>query len=794
MVVATPKAGSQIVDTQGRTGIAEFDPNTGMPLAGASAFNPNTGTAIPVGTVATSSTPAKVSQITPQNVTTPGSGAATTDPSTVAPATSTPQPGSPTIQPTTQPSTTQPSTAPSGSTVPISPTAAKYQATFNAGAPSGANLDSSGSARAAVDAVSTAVAPPLPNNNPDVTQTVNDHVAAVQSDVANLTSYESTMQSVTSYQNEIASALGIPDLQAEDMNIKNVMNGSEDDIRSEISSTGGFATESQVEALTATRNKVLIKQATDIENSLSNAQNSLSMAVSSFSADQTTAVSSLKDKINNDSTVLGIYQGIQSNNISNAKWMVSQMGYTQYAATLNAADPTGATTAAAETYLNLPTGTLTNPDALSELDTYREQSLSNANTRLQQTYGLTADQIDSLGGGDSGIQANDGGSFASFPSMEAGMQAAQSLLTSSSYSELSVNDALQKWSGGGYGSEITKIPGTATISSLSPDQITTLLGDMTTAEGGQSAAGYRVNNPLDIKYVASSTPAIGTTGSSTINTSSPGYTSAIVGQTGITQARIDQLALQAATGQNLTTRGGLNKFALNAINNRSAELNSGGNISTNKAQLTALSTSLTAQTTYKNNIQQSLNKAEGGFNQLMTAFSGSGIDPSESTVQNSTVNKIAANLTGGQLFAYNAGLQEISADYAQVFSRNGVTSVATQTKATDILNGNISFKDLAQVQTELKAQGDIAVSSASDQITSLTGQINNIVSPGAEPASTADVSFGNGTLSFYGQETAVGGSFTINGTSFTVMSNGNLKGSDGKTYQTGPDGELQLAQ
>src|SRR3990167_2553037 len=54
-------------------------------------------------------------------------------------------------------------------------------------------------------------------------------------------------------------ATGVEDLNLEAMNLKNVIEGSEDDIRTEITKAGGFATDSQVLALTNARNKDNIK-------------------------------------------------------------------------------------------------------------------------------------------------------------------------------------------------------------------------------------------------------------------------------------------------------------------------------------------------------------------------------------------------------------------------------------------------------------------------------------------------------------------------------------------------------
>lgn len=53
-----------------------------------------------------------------------------------------------------------------------------------------------------------------------------------------------------------------------------------------------------------------------------------------------------------------------------------------------------------------------------------------------------------------GRQAKDGGVFAKFPSVEAGLQAQKDLLTSGSYANLSVSDAMKRWSNSGYGADL----------------------------------------------------------------------------------------------------------------------------------------------------------------------------------------------------------------------------------------------------------------------------------------------------------------------------------------------------
>jgi hypothetical protein len=368
--------------------------------------------------------------------------------------------------------------------------------------------------------------------------------------------------------------------------------------------------------------------------------------------------------------------------------------------------------------------------------------------------------------------------------MEQGISAAKQLLASSTYSGLSLNDAMQKWSGGGYGAEIApELDPSTPISSLSQDQLSGLINDMATAEGGQSAAGYAVNNPLDIKYVPQTQTASGVTPGG-INASAPGYSTVIVPNTGgNTQAAIDQAALSyALTGQlpaggRASTGAGL-QFA-QAVRAQAANLNSGGNIQANKATLTANATSLTAQTTYKNQIQNSLNKAEDSFSQIMDAFAGSGIDPSSSTYANSKLNSVSSNFTGGQIFAYKAALQELSADYSQVFSRGGQVTDSVRSQSEDILSGNISFSDLKKVQDELQAQGNIAVNDAQKQISTIQDNINGIISGGTTSSIVSSNSTSSGTSDSGNSATFVHGSLVLS------TPNGEKSYTPGQTFSVG---------
>lgn len=57
-------------------------------------------------------------------------------------------------------------------------------------------------------------------------------------------------------------------------------------------------------------------------------------------------------------------------------------------------------------------------------------------------------------GASQGSAATDGGNFAAFPSVEAGMKAARDLLRASSYTTLPLEQAMRRWSGNGYGADV----------------------------------------------------------------------------------------------------------------------------------------------------------------------------------------------------------------------------------------------------------------------------------------------------------------------------------------------------
>ena len=247
---------------------------------------------------------------------------------------------------------------------------------------------------------------------------------------------------------------------------------------------------------------------------------------------------------------------------------------------------------------------------------------------------------------------------------------------------------------------------------------------------------------LSGRYVGSQTSnsAAGITqsGDISIDSQSGGYSTAKLPGIGLTQAGLDIAAMQYASTGTMPSLGlGSGSTVANtraAIINRAAEINQGGSVAANKENLAANANALKQQVTYKNQTEQALNKAEAGFNQVMDAFKGSGINTSDSQFLNKTVNEITKQLTGGQLFAFQAGLTEVANDYAQVFARGGQRSVQGNELAQNTVNANISMSDLVNVQKELQAQGQTVIVTADQQISSIQVDINKMFKSNTQPA------------------------------------------------------------
>lgn len=329
--------------------------------------------------------------------------------------------------------------------------------------------------------------------------------------------------------------------------------------------------------------------------------------------------------------------------------------------------------------------------------------------------------------------AADGGNFLIFANPQVGVQAiGQLILNSPGYANMSAEAAIKRYNGGG-------AYGAATVGLDPKKDFQTQLKDpavlLSVSQAIAKAEGFTGKTD-------SSTTPIGAT-SSSIDTTTKGYTTDIIPKSGgLTQSAIDQAALQYAIDGVLPTGAKTSKGAgflqSTVIKNRAGQLNAGGNIVANKAQLKALTSTLVQQTEYLSTVERSLQNAEDGFKQVTTAFQNAGLNPSESKFQNSKLNDVR-NLFGSNTaarYAFDAGLTEVANEYSQVFSRGGQVTDSVRNRAGSILDGSMSLKDLEAIQTELQSQGAIVKNGSQYQVQKLQDQINKIINPNAKSTVT----------------------------------------------------------
>lgn len=137
----------------------------------------------------------------------------------------------------------------------------KYKGIHNTLQNSGTPVpDTSGPANAAITSVTPPPTPP-PYDSTKADQVIADDKAHAQY-LADYTAGQqspSQAETLTQHYSEMVNNLGIPAINTQLINMKNVIDGSEQDIRNEITKAGGLATESQVLAMTAARNKTMIQ-------------------------------------------------------------------------------------------------------------------------------------------------------------------------------------------------------------------------------------------------------------------------------------------------------------------------------------------------------------------------------------------------------------------------------------------------------------------------------------------------------------------------------------------------------
>lgn len=208
-----------------------------------------------------------------------------------------------------------------------------------------------------------------------------------------------TQQTFTQQYQDLMAQQGIPALQTELMNINNIMSGTEDDIRNEITKAGGFATDSQVQALTAARNKTLQKQATTLTQQLQLKDDYVNQIMQFSQADRADIQKQVDQKIGLTTQLSDLQDKMTNAAKDNYKTIITASGYSGLAKVL-AGNPTAQ--ANAENVLGLPQGTLSSPTMVSALSTPADKKLQFISGTANQSAGTfdpSTGKFTALGGG-----------------------------------------------------------------------------------------------------------------------------------------------------------------------------------------------------------------------------------------------------------------------------------------------------------------------------------------------------------------------------------------------------------
>lgn len=190
--------------------------------------------------------------------------------------------------------------------------------------------------------------------------------------------------------NKLRADSGVPELQTELLNINNVMRGTDQDIRNEIAKAGGTATESQVEAMSAARNKVLMNRAQYLSDALAVKNDYVNEIVNLTQADQTQVNNQLDRQIGFTEKLATLQKDMNTAAASNYDKIVTNIGYNGLA---NALKGNPAQMNYAENLLGLPKGSLSNPTFIENAKTLKEQTLAATVAQRDVTNALAMDRL-----------------------------------------------------------------------------------------------------------------------------------------------------------------------------------------------------------------------------------------------------------------------------------------------------------------------------------------------------------------------------------------------------------------
>ena len=155
----------------------------------------------------------------------------------------------------------------------------------------------------------------------------------------------------------------LPQLQTNMMNMQNVMNGTTDDIRNEVTTANGYATESMIQAMSTTRNNVLLKSYNTLLGQYNAASSWVDQQMTFSEDDRSNSMSMLNTKTGLVEQLGSYMQTAMNNTASNFSSLFSSLTPSGYASVFAGTPQQGL----AESLIGLPAGSLSNPDTLNAM-------------------------------------------------------------------------------------------------------------------------------------------------------------------------------------------------------------------------------------------------------------------------------------------------------------------------------------------------------------------------------------------------------------------------------------------
>lgn len=156
-------------------------------------------------------------------------------------------------------------------------------------------------------------------NDPGYQQLLTDANAAK--------STAATSETLTKQYQDLLNQYNIPGLNTELLNDQRIINGTEDDIRHEVTAAGGFATDSQVLGLATARNKTLIQNYNNLLATKNDAMSQINTLSGLQAQDKQFAQQSANNQLQIDSQIADYTQKFQANAQTAYNNVISAVGY-----------------------------------------------------------------------------------------------------------------------------------------------------------------------------------------------------------------------------------------------------------------------------------------------------------------------------------------------------------------------------------------------------------------------------------------------------------------------------------